>query len=101
MKLKKFLRAVYLMLCVQAMTLTAFAADGGGGDGGGDMWGTVTGFLKDWIPRLGGAVVVIGLVLFGLGWQRDDAEGKTRGLQVAIGGAIIGAVGLLVPTLMA
>jgi hypothetical protein len=38
--------------------------------------------------------------MFGLGWQRDDADGKTRGIQVAIGGAIVFAVGFMTETFM-
>jgi hypothetical protein len=92
-KLKNVYKLALMMIFTKAMALNVAAAD--------DMWGTVTGFISEWIPRLGGAIVVIGLIMFGLGWQREDAEGKTRGIQVAIGGAIVAAVGLLAPTLMA
>ena len=34
----------------------------------------------------------------GVGFKDDNADGKTRGFQTLIGGAIIAAVGALVPS---
>ena len=33
-------------------------------------------FVCDWLMKIGGVVGLVGGVLFALGWQRDDAEGK-------------------------
>ena len=35
-------------------------------------------FVCDWLLKIGGVVALIGAVMFALGWQRDDAEGKSR-----------------------
>jgi hypothetical protein len=99
-KLKAALKLVLISVAATLLTMTASAA-APAAPAGGDMWSEISGFIETWIPRLGGAIIVIGLVMFGIGWQRDDAEGRTRGIQVAIGGAIVAAVGALVPTFMA
>ena len=79
------------------MAFSSFATEPGGttpgGSGGDDAWSEIIGFIQQWLPRLGGAIIVVGLAMFGLGWQRDDADGKTRGIQVIIGGAIVAAAG--------
>jgi hypothetical protein len=72
-----------------------------GAAAGDTMWTEIVGFVGTWIPRLGGFITLLGLVMFGLGWQRDDADGKSRGIQVAIGGAIVFAVGFMADTFMA
>jgi hypothetical protein len=104
-KVSRIKAAVSLALMIafaQAMAITAFAADADGGNPTGDAaWTEIVTFIRSWIPRLGGAIIIIGLIMFGMGWQRDDAEGRTRGIQVTIGGAIVTGVGFLVPTFMA
>ena len=57
-------------------------------------WDAIMTFLTTWLGRLGGAVTLIGGVMFGLGWQRDDAESKTAGLRTIIAGLIVIAVGV-------
>lgn len=57
-------------------------------------WTAVINFILPWIQRLGGAVVLIGAVEFGLAFKSDDAEGKTKGLRTIIAGIIVIAVGL-------
>lgn len=52
--------------------------------------------LQKWIPRLGGMVVVVGGIQLGLGFKDDNQDGKTRGMQCMIGGAIVAAIGKLV-----
>ena len=37
--------------------------------------------------------MLVGGVMFALGWQREDAEGKTRGLQTLMAGAMVMALG--------
>ncbi len=34
----------------------------------------------------------VGGVMFALGWQREDAEGKTRGLQTMMAGFMLVAI---------
>lgn len=58
------------------------------------QWTTLTGtYIVPWVKRLGGAVCFFGAIEFALGWQRDDPEGKTKGLRTFIAGAIVTAVG--------
>ena len=63
-------------------------------------WTQVKSFMQTWIVRLGGGVIVVGLIFFGMGFLKDDPDGRTRGIQVVIGGAIVAAVGGLISTFM-
>ena len=55
-------------------------------------WREVVGLVVPWIGRLGGVIMLIGGVMFGLGFKSDDAEGKSRGLGTMVSGAIVLAV---------
>lgn len=57
-------------------------------------WNSVINFILPWISRLGGVVILIGAVEFGLAFKNDDAEGKTKGMRTVIAGCIVVAVGL-------
>lgn len=57
-------------------------------------WDTIIGFVTPWITRLGGVVILIGAIEFGLAWKDDDATGKTKGMRTIIAGCIVFAVGL-------
>ncbi|MEG2813146.1 MAG: hypothetical protein RSA79_00960 [Oscillospiraceae bacterium] len=57
-------------------------------------WNTIINFILPWIGRLGGVVILIGGVEFGLAWKNDDAEKKTQGMRTIIAGCIVTAVGL-------
>lgn len=59
-----------------------------------DKWNSVISFILPWISRLGGVVILIGAVEFGLAFKNDDAEGKTKGMRTVIAGCIVVAVGL-------
>lgn len=82
-----------LPLAVSMLTVTVSAASGTDADGFID---TVIQLLQTWIPRLGGMVVVVGGIQFGLGFKDDNPDQKTRGMQCMIGGAIVAAIGTLV-----
>lgn len=82
-----------LMLCVIAMSGTAFAADA--------LWTTISGLIQTWVTRLGGVVMFVGGIMFGLGWKSDDAEQKSRGISTIIAGAIVIAVAALTSTFFA
>lgn len=56
-------------------------------------WNAVIGFVTPWIQRMGGVVVLIGAVEFGLGFKNDDPEGKVKGMRTVIAGVIVIAVG--------
>lgn len=96
--MKKFLTGrkaiifTYLMLMANdVMSKTVYATGAGSADA---KWNAVIGFLTPWIQRLGGAVILIGAIEFGLGFKNDDPEGKTKGLRTVIAGCIVFAVGV-------
>jgi len=49
-------------------------------------------FICDWLFKIGGVVALIGGVMFALGWQREDAEGKSRGLMTMMAGFMVIAI---------
>lgn len=57
------------------------------------QWNSLVSLITPWITRLGGAVILIGGVMWGLGFKSEDAEAQTRGLRTVISGAIVIAVG--------
>jgi hypothetical protein len=52
--------------------------------------------LQEWIPVMGGLVVIVGAIQLGVSFKDDNADGKTRGIQTMIGGAIITAIAALI-----
>lgn len=50
-------------------------------------------FACEWLKKIGAVIMLVGGVMFALGWQREDAEGKTRGLQTLMAGAMVMALG--------
>ncbi|MCL2321811.1 MAG: hypothetical protein FWC47_06870 [Oscillospiraceae bacterium] len=56
------------------------------------MWTDMATLIQKWVTRLGGVVMFVGGIMFGLGWKNDDAEGKSRGINTLIAGAIVAAV---------
>lgn len=82
-----------LPVVISLCTLTVCAASGTDPD---SFIDEIVNLLKEWIPRLGGMVVVVGGIQLGLGFKDDNQDGKTRGMQCMIGGAIVAAIGKLV-----
>lgn len=85
--------ATYIAICAMVAVImggTVFAT--GGVDA---LWNTVANLLQTWVTRLGGVVMFVGGVMFGIGWMSDDPSRKTSGVQVLIAGAIITAVAAL------
>ncbi len=72
---------------------TALAGGGAPADPALDKWNAVIGFVTPWIQRMGGVVILIGAIEFGLGFKNDDPEGKVKGMRTIIAGAIVLAVG--------
>lgn len=89
-KVGKVLVTLPLALSMCAITVCAEGADADG------TIKEIVSQLKDWIPRLGAMIVVVGGIQMGIGFKDDDATGKTRGMQCMIGGAIVAAIGKLV-----
>lgn len=93
----KVVLLVPLMLSLIAIPAYAEATGGTTGGASADSFiNEVVSLLKTWIPRLGGMVVVVGGIQFGLGFKDDNPDQKTRGMQCMIGGAIVAAIGGLV-----
>ena len=90
---KKYEIVVFLNTLLTPMVV--YASNAKANDSGADAkWTTLTNtYIVPWVKRLGGAVMFIGAIEFALGWQRDDPEGKTKGLRTFIAGAIVMAVG--------
>lgn len=62
-------------------------------DDGSSAWNSMVGIITPWITRLGGAVILIGGIMWGLGFKSEDAEAQTRGIRTLVAGAIVCAVG--------
>ncbi len=94
-------RAGKVMLAVpmamSACTVNAYAAGNSGSTAQGMIDG-IMGILGPGVIGLGSLVAIVGGIQTGVGFKDDNADGKTRGFQTLIGGAIIAAVGALVPT---
>ena len=50
-------------------------------------------FACEWLIKIGGVIMLVGGVMFALGWQREDAEGKSRGLLTLMAGGMLAALG--------
>lgn len=81
-------------LCVMVfMAMNAMVFATGTTEGGAEgMWSTLWGTITKWVARLGGAIVVYGGIMVGLGWRHNDAAQKTDGWNTVISGAIVAAV---------
>lgn len=90
---KHLLQIACVMMIAVMMCGTAFAADA--------LWNTIAGLIQTWVTRLGGVVMFVGGIMFGLGWKSDDAEQKSRGISTIIAGAIVVAVAALTGTFFA
>lgn len=49
-------------------------------------------FACNWLTKIGGVIALVGGVMFALGWQREDAEGKSRGLMTLMAGFMLVAI---------
>lgn len=54
-----------------------------------NMWTKIKETIGTWGKRLGGVVLFVGGIMFGLGWKREDADGKSQGVSTMIAGAIV------------
>ena len=80
-------------MAMSAMTINA-SAEGADAQG---MIDAIMGVLGPGVIALGSLVAVVGGIQTGVGFKDDNADGKTRGFQTLIGGAIIAAVGAIIP----
>ena len=56
-------------------------------------------FVVSWMVKIGGVVALVGGIMFALAFQREDSEGKTRGLQTIMAGLMAAAIALASKTL--
>jgi len=94
-----FLRNIFTILAVGFLLVVVFsgvvyAASAPAGPSEA-LWTDVANLISRWVTRLGAVTMFVGGVLFGVGWSREDAEGKTRGINTLISGAIITGVAAL------
>ena len=76
------------MLATMSTSMTVFAA--GADTSSIDKF---VDFACEWLKKIGAVIMLVGGVMFALGWQREDSEGKTRGLQTLMAGAMVMALG--------
>ncbi|MCR5166486.1 MAG: hypothetical protein K6C13_04615 [Oscillospiraceae bacterium] len=81
-----------------AMSAIAIRASAEGDVSAQEFIDGIMGILGPGVIGLGSLVAVVGGIQTGVGFKDDNADGKTRGFQTLIGGAIIAAVGAIVPS---
>lgn len=85
-------------MAMAACTVVASAAEGSAASGDAQkMMDEIMKVLKPGVVALGSLVAVVGGIQTGVGFKDDNADGKTRGFQTLVGGAIIAAVGGIIP----
>ena len=86
--------ALVVPMAMSACAVTAYADDVNAQS----MIDEIMGVLGPGVIALGSLVAIVGGIQTGVGFKDDNADGKTRGFQTLIGGAIIAAVGGVIPT---
>lgn len=94
--LNKHIAVITCMLCMGIMVMSVASASSAD-----SLWTTISELIKTWVTRLGGVIMFVGGIMFGLGWKSDDAEQKSRGISTIISGAIVIAVAALTGTFFA
>lgn len=85
---KKVVSSLNILLCSLILSTTSVHAENSNTS---SIDGFIT-FVCDWLLKIGGVVALIGAVMFALGWQREDAEGKSRGLMTMMAGFMVVAI---------
>ena len=82
-------RRYYAPLCAAVAVVTVLSATGAAYATIDPYWTVVLNQAKMWVNRIGAAILFVGAVRFGLGWQSEDAGKKSQGISVIIAGAIV------------
>lgn len=85
--------ALLVMIMVHGTVFASAGAD--------SLWSTLSNEIKKWVTRLGGVIMFVGGIMFGLGWKSDDAEQRSRGGNTIIAGGIVIAIAQLTSTFFA
>ena len=95
----KIALAMPLAMTLATTSVYASPTAGGGGDSvdAQGMINAIMGVLQPGVIALGSLVAIVGGIQLGVAFKDENPDGKTRGFQTLIGGAIIAAVGALVP----
>jgi hypothetical protein len=95
-KIVKFVAMIHTMegmLILKATPLLAVTnTTTGAGTANTDTIDNFIDFACEWLQKIGAVIALVGGVMFALGWQRDDAEGKSRGLMTIMAGFMLVAV---------
>lgn len=83
-------------MAVSMLTLQVCAAGGSGSDTANSILDEIMKYLSAGVIALGALMAVLGGVQLGQGFKDENADGKVRGFNTLIGGAIIGAVGVII-----
>jgi hypothetical protein len=89
---KAFWSAAIFATTAMSMAMSASAATAPAPSSAENTWNTVMGFFVTWLGRLGGAVALVGGIMFALAIKNDDADAKSRGLMALIAGIVVVAV---------
>ena len=89
---KRVLFLSYALLI--SMNNVVFAATPPNPNAADAKWNAFIDFIVPWVSRLGGLLIFIGVIEFGIAFKSDDAEGKTKGIRFVIAGCIVFAVSM-------
>ena len=98
-KFKKAIRAVgvflnrnmpYIAMCMLMVGMTCSSVFASGGVD--PLWKYVLVRIYKWVTRLGGVIMFVGAVNFGLGFSEDAPDKKQRGGSIIVAGALVIAI---------
>ena len=89
---KKSLKEKFKILCASIFTTLILATEQVYAASNTESIDGFINFACDWLVKIGGVIALVGGVMFALGWQREDAEGKSRGLMTLMAGFMLVAI---------